>query len=192
MATQTRRSRVMRSIWAVARVTIREALRQKAAIVILVLLAVILPVLGFTVSGDATLYGRAQMFLDWSFRTSRLLLGLMTMFIACGTIAWELKYKHAYYYPGQAHRPLEVPARQMGGHQPAEHGPAGCRRAGRRRASPGSFAADPVLVMTTRLACTGNSTGCPSRASPRSSGRSNNAIAISSTARCWSPATPCP
>lgn len=86
----------MRSIWAVARVTIREALRQKSATAMLVLLAVVLPVLGFTVSGDATLPGRAQMFLDWSLRMSRLLLGLMTVFVACGTIAWELKYKQAY------------------------------------------------------------------------------------------------
>lgn len=86
----------MRSIWAVARVTVREALRQKAVVALLVLLAILLPALGFTVSGDATLHGRAQMFLDWSLRMSRLLLGLMTIFVACGTIAWELKYKQAY------------------------------------------------------------------------------------------------
>lgn len=86
----------MRSIWAVARVTVREALRQKSAVALLVLLAVLLPSLGFAVSGDSTLPGRAQMFLDWSMRVSRLLLGLMTIFVACGTIAWELKYKQAY------------------------------------------------------------------------------------------------
>lgn len=85
----------MRRIWAVARVTLREALRQKTALALLVLLAILLPSLGF-VRGDETLPGRAQMFLDWSLRISRLVLGLMTIFIACGSIAWELKYKQAY------------------------------------------------------------------------------------------------
>jgi len=86
----------MRRVWAVARVTIRESLRQKSAIVPVVLLIVLLPALGFTVRGDATLPGRAQMFLDYSLRVSRLLLALMTVFAACGTLAWELKYKQAY------------------------------------------------------------------------------------------------
>jgi len=86
----------MRRIWAVARVTIREALRQKSAVMLIVLLALLLPALGFSVKGDATLPGRAQMFLDYSLRVSRLLLALMTVFAACGTMAWELKYRQAY------------------------------------------------------------------------------------------------
>ncbi len=86
----------MGSIWAVARVTIREALRQKMAVALLVLLAVLLPALGFMVEGDATLPGQAQMFLDWSLRSSRLVLAFMTIFVSCATIAWELKYRQAY------------------------------------------------------------------------------------------------
>lgn len=86
----------MRNIWAVARVTIREALRQKAAIALLVVLGVLLPALGFLVGGDTTLPGRAQMFLDWGLRSSRLVLGFITIFVACGTMAWELKFKQAY------------------------------------------------------------------------------------------------
>jgi hypothetical protein len=86
----------MRNIWAVARVTVREAMRQKAALALLVLLGILLPALGFSVRGDATLPGRAQMFLDWSLRSSRLILGFLTIFVACGTLAWELKYRQAY------------------------------------------------------------------------------------------------
>jgi hypothetical protein len=86
----------MRNIWAVARVTVREALRQKAAIALLLLLGVLLPTLGLSIKGDATLPGRAQMFLDWSLRSSRLILGFLTVFVACGTLAWELKYRQAY------------------------------------------------------------------------------------------------
>ena len=86
----------MRNIWAVARVTVREAMRQKAALALLVLLAILLPAMGLSVKGDTTLPGRAQMFLDWSLRSSRLVLGFLTVFVACGTLAWELKYKQAY------------------------------------------------------------------------------------------------
>ncbi len=86
----------MRNIWAVARVTLREAIRQKAAILMLLVLGVLLPVLGFTVKGDSTLPGQVQMFLDWSLRSSRLILGFLTIFTACGTLAWELKYRQAY------------------------------------------------------------------------------------------------
>lgn len=86
----------MRNIWAVARVTLREAMRQKVALALLILLGVLLPALGFSVRGDATLPGRAQMFLDWSLRSSRLILGFLTIFVACGTLAWELKYRQAF------------------------------------------------------------------------------------------------
>lgn len=86
----------MRNIWAVARVTVREARRQKAAIALVLLLGVLLPALGLSVKGDATLPGRAQMFLDWSLRSSRLILGFLTVFVACGTLAWELKYRQVY------------------------------------------------------------------------------------------------
>jgi hypothetical protein len=86
----------MGNIWAVARVTVREALRQKAAIALLLVLGVLLPALGLSVKGDATLPGRAQMFLDWSLRSSRLILGFLTVFVACGTLAWELKYRQVY------------------------------------------------------------------------------------------------
>jgi len=50
----------MRSIWAVAVNTIKQALRMKVAIVFMVLLFVLLPVLGASATGDETLKGRLQ------------------------------------------------------------------------------------------------------------------------------------
>ena len=56
----------MHSIWAVATNTIKQALRMKVALVFTLLLIVILPVLGFSATGDETLKGRLQTFVSYS------------------------------------------------------------------------------------------------------------------------------
>jgi hypothetical protein len=50
----------MRRIWAVARTTIRQALRLKVAAVFIAMLLILLPVMSMTVTGDGTLKGRLQ------------------------------------------------------------------------------------------------------------------------------------
>jgi len=47
----------MRSIWAVAVNTIKQAVRMKIADVFIILLLVLLPVMGLTMTGDGTLKG---------------------------------------------------------------------------------------------------------------------------------------
>ena len=52
----------MRSIWAVATNTIKQAVRMKIAAVFIVLLIVLLPVMGAAMTGDGTLKGKLQTF----------------------------------------------------------------------------------------------------------------------------------
>ena len=56
----------MHSIWAVATNTIKQALRMKVALVSAILLIVILPLLGFSATGDETLKGRLQTIVSYS------------------------------------------------------------------------------------------------------------------------------
>ena len=47
----------MHSVWAVAMNTIKQALRMKIAAVFVILLIVLLPVMGFAMTGDGTVKG---------------------------------------------------------------------------------------------------------------------------------------
>ncbi len=48
----------MRSIWAVARNTIRQALRMKIAAAFVLLLLILIPVMGLAITGDGTIKGK--------------------------------------------------------------------------------------------------------------------------------------
>ena len=64
----------MRSIWAVATNTIKQAVRMKIAAVFIVLLIVLLPVMSVSMTGDGTLKGRLQTFVSYSLSLTSLLL----------------------------------------------------------------------------------------------------------------------
>jgi hypothetical protein len=70
----------MRSIWAVAVNTVKQALRLKIVAVFIVLLLVLLPVMGLKMTGDGTLKGRMQAFVSYglSLTTSLALLTIFT------------------------------------------------------------------------------------------------------------------
>ena len=78
-------------IWAVARHTIAEGIRMKVALVFIILIIVMLPFLMITTRGDGTLPGKVQNFLAWSLGTVNLFLGLLTIFLACGSLAGEIR-----------------------------------------------------------------------------------------------------
>jgi len=70
----------MRSIWAVAVNTIKQALRLKIAAVFIVLLLILLPVMGLKMTGDGTLKGRMQAFISYGLSLTTFLLALLTIF----------------------------------------------------------------------------------------------------------------
>ncbi|MGA2094187.1 MAG: hypothetical protein ABSH16_12415, partial [Sedimentisphaerales bacterium] len=72
----------MRSIWAVAVNTVRQVVRLKIAAVFIVLLLILLPVMGFKMTGDGTLMGRIQAFVSYGMSLTVLLLSLLTIFAA--------------------------------------------------------------------------------------------------------------
>ena len=64
----------MRSVWAVARNTIAQALRMKIVFVVIILLLAILPLMSKIIVGDETLHGKLQTFVSYG-------LSLMTMLL---------------------------------------------------------------------------------------------------------------
>ncbi|MFQ5590834.1 MAG: ABC transporter permease [Phycisphaerae bacterium] len=72
----------MTQIWAVARQTISESLRMKIAVVFLLLLAMIVLGLPFSISGDSSLTGAVQSFLSYSLSATGVLLGMLTIFMS--------------------------------------------------------------------------------------------------------------
>ena len=77
----------MGRMWAVARLTLSEAIRRKVAIVFVVMMAVVLAGLPLVMKGDGTLAGQVSAYLAYSLSTLGFLLGMLTVFLACGAIA---------------------------------------------------------------------------------------------------------
>ena len=86
----------MRSIWAVAVNTIKQALRLKIAAVFIVLLLILLPVMGLKMTGDGTLKGRMQAFISYGLSLTTFLLALLTIFVAAYTLTSDVKDKQVY------------------------------------------------------------------------------------------------
>jgi hypothetical protein len=86
----------MRGIWAVAKNTIKQALRMKIAVVFILMLLVLLPVLGITTTGDETLKGRLQTFVSYGLSLTSLLLCLLTIIVSIYTVTSDIKYRQIY------------------------------------------------------------------------------------------------
>lgn len=86
----------MRSIWAIARNTIRQALRLKIAAVFVILLFILLPVMGFSVTGDATLKGRLQTFVSYGLSLTNILLCLLTIIVSVYSLTSDIEQKQIY------------------------------------------------------------------------------------------------
>ena len=86
----------MRSIWAVATNTIKQALRMKIAAVFIVLLIVLLPVMGLSMTGDGTLMGRLQTFVSYSLSLTNLLLCLLTIIVTIYTLTADIQQRQIY------------------------------------------------------------------------------------------------
>jgi len=86
----------MGGIWAVAVNTIRQALRMKVAVVFTILLAVLLPVMGLSATGDGTVKGRCQTFVSYGLSLTSLLLSLLTIAVSVHTLCTDISEKQLY------------------------------------------------------------------------------------------------
>ena len=86
----------MRSIWAVAVNTIKQALRMKVAVVFVILLAVLLPVMGYSMTGDGTIKGRLQSFVSYGLSLTSGLLCLLTIIVSVYSVTNDIKQRQIY------------------------------------------------------------------------------------------------
>ncbi len=86
----------MGRIWAVAVNTVRQAVRMKVAVVFTVLLFILLPVLGSTISGDGTMKGRLQTFVSYGLSLTSLLLCMLTIVVSIYTLTSDIKYRQVF------------------------------------------------------------------------------------------------
>ena len=86
----------MRSIWAVATNTIKQALRMKVAAVFIILLIVLLPAMGFSTTGDETLKGRLQTFVSYGLSLTSILLSLLTIIVSIYSVASDIEQRQIY------------------------------------------------------------------------------------------------
>jgi hypothetical protein len=80
----------------VARAVVREAVRMKIAMVFVVGLVLLVPALPWLLDPDELLKYRLQFFLTWAMSGVGGLLGLMTVFLGCGTICYELRDRQVF------------------------------------------------------------------------------------------------
>jgi len=86
----------MHSIWAVATNTIKQALRMKIAAVFIILLIVLLPAMGLSMTGDGTLKGRLQTFVSYGLSLTSFLLCLLTIIVSIYSLTSDIKQKQIY------------------------------------------------------------------------------------------------
>jgi ABC-type transport system involved in multi-copper enzyme maturation permease subunit len=86
----------MRSIWAVAKNTVKQALRMKIAAVFIVLLLILLPVMGVSLTGDGTLKGRLQTFVSYGLSLTSFLLCLLTIVVSIYSLSSDIKQRQIY------------------------------------------------------------------------------------------------
>ncbi len=86
----------MGSIWAVAVNTVKQTLRIKIALVFIILLAILLPIMGLTATGDGTVKGRCQTFVSYGMSLTSLLLCLLTIIASAYTLTSEIEQKQIY------------------------------------------------------------------------------------------------
>jgi hypothetical protein len=86
----------MRSIWAVAKNTIAQAMRMKIAVVIFLLLLVLLPLMVMITEGDGSLKGKLQTFMSYGLSLMSIMLCMLTIAISCFTLCNDIKFKHIF------------------------------------------------------------------------------------------------
>jgi len=83
----------VRRIWAVARTTLREAVRTRTAGVILVTVLAVVVVSPFALRGTGALPERVQLVLNYSLSAAGFLLSILTVFLATSSLAGDIREK---------------------------------------------------------------------------------------------------
>ncbi|MHC4123092.1 MAG: ABC transporter permease [Planctomycetota bacterium] len=86
----------MRSIWAVATNTVKQALRLKIAAAFIIMVGLLLPVMGLTMEGDGTLKGRLQTFISYSFSLTAFMLCILTIVVSTYSLTSDIKQKQIF------------------------------------------------------------------------------------------------
>lgn len=86
----------MDKIWAVAHQTLRQAMRMKIALSVILLLLILLPVMVVSLGGDGTLLGKLQTFSSYGLSLVNVLLSVMTVAVSCYCLSSELKRKQLF------------------------------------------------------------------------------------------------
>lgn len=81
----------MKTVWAIARMTLQEGLRMRLVLVLILLLVFVVLRLPFALRGDETLAGRLQTFLSYSLSALSVLMGLAVVFFSCATLTGEIR-----------------------------------------------------------------------------------------------------
>jgi hypothetical protein len=86
----------MHNIWAVARNTIKQALRMKSAVALVLILVILLPAMGLTTTGDGTLKGRLQTFVSYGLSLISLLLCILTIILSVFIVTNDIRQKQVF------------------------------------------------------------------------------------------------
>jgi len=86
----------MHRVLAVAVNTVKQVVRMRIAVVFALLLAVLLPVMAFSATGDGTLKGRIQTFISYGLSLVGLLLSLLTIFAITRSVTADLVQRQVY------------------------------------------------------------------------------------------------
>lgn len=87
----TREIPAMRNSWAIARNTIAQAVRMKIAAAVMILLFVLLPAMGWGLTGDGTLLGKLQSFSSYSISVVGFFLSLLTIAVSCYSLSFDVQ-----------------------------------------------------------------------------------------------------
>ena len=98
----------MHSLWAIAKNTLSQAIRMKAAAVVIVLLIVLLPLMSVVMDGDGTLLGKLQTFVSYGLGLVSFLLCVLTIAVSAFTLSNDLKRRHLYLVLTKPVRRYEV------------------------------------------------------------------------------------
>ena len=86
----------MHRIWAVAINTVRQALRMRIAVIFTILLLVLLPLMGRSMTGDGTVKGQCQTFVSYGLSLTSMLLCLLTIIISVYVLSNDIKQRQIY------------------------------------------------------------------------------------------------
>ncbi|UCF00336.1 MAG: ABC transporter permease [Planctomycetota bacterium] len=86
----------MHSIWAVAKNTIKQAVRMKIAAVFIILLLILLPLMAVSMTGDGTLKGRLQTFISYGLSLTTFLLCFLTIIISIYSLTSDIDQRQIY------------------------------------------------------------------------------------------------